>query len=108
MLKPEESANQIFEKIADSIVQSCKEHDWTISRTALLSLGFIESNVSSKVTYAQRYDLMITPAIHICLNYRSVDPSGPFQNLPDVSKFDLDLIINGQKTKSYQSQYVER
>ncbi|AKR42361.1 hypothetical protein [Methylophilus sp. TWE2] len=108
MLKPEENADQIFEIIKNSIVQSCQNHDWSIARNAVQTFGFAESDVSTTFTYAQRYDLMITPTIYLCLSYRSVDPSGPFQNLPDISKFDLGLSIDGQVVKSYTNEYEER
>ncbi|MGP1716422.1 MAG: hypothetical protein ACTS9Y_04525 [Methylophilus sp.] len=108
MLKPEENAEQIFEIVKNSIVQSCQNHDWSIARNAVQTFGFAESDVSTTFTYALRYDLMITSRIYLCLGYRSVDPSGPFQNLPDKSKFDLSLSIDGQVIKSYRDEYEER
>lgn len=52
MLTPEQSADQVFENIKGSIIESCKAHDWAITRRAVTILGFTESNVSSNFGYA--------------------------------------------------------
>lgn len=39
--------------------------------------------------------------------YRSYDPSGPFQNLPDINKIRLELRSNGSLIKEYYKEFED-
>lgn len=41
------------------------------------------------------------------LNIRSYDPSGPFQNIPDINRFTVKLVIGSQDIAIHDRQYSD-
>ncbi|MFD1122698.1 hypothetical protein ACFQ2T_09310 [Methylophilus flavus] len=105
MRTPNEFAEQIFEVLSFSINQACNEQDWYHVRRDALAYGFKQTDVSTTSAYGQRFDLLIEPGIYLCLQYRSFDPSGPFQNLPVTNKFELTFYTENGKIKSHQNSF---
>jgi hypothetical protein len=107
MRTPNEFAEQIFEVLSFSINQACHEQDWFNVKRDALAYGFKQTDVSTSSAYGQRFDLLIEPGIYLCLNYRSFDPSGPFQTLPVINRFELTYSSENDKIKSHQNGYDE-
>ncbi|MGP1716762.1 MAG: hypothetical protein ACTS9Y_06240 [Methylophilus sp.] len=107
MRSPNQFAEQIFEVLSFSINQACNEQDWFNVRRDALAYGFKQTDVSTSSAYGQRFDLLIEPGIYLCLTYRSFDPSGPFQTLPVISRFELTCAIENENIKSYQNGFDE-
>lgn len=107
MRTPNEFAEQIFEVLSFSIDQACSEQDWLNVRRDALAYGFKHSDVSTSSAYIQRFELMIESGIHLCLEYRSFDPSGPFQNLSVVNSFELTMTKDQAHIKSHYNSFDE-
>ncbi|MGQ2965195.1 hypothetical protein [Methylophilus sp.] len=107
MRSPKEFAEQIFEVLSFSINQACNEQDWYHVKRDALAYGFKQTDVSTPSAYGQRFDLVLESGIYLCLNYRSFDPSGPFQTLPVISRFELTFSVENEKIKSYQNGFDE-
>lgn len=106
-MAPNAFAEQIFEVLSFSIDQACRELDWSnVSRDAL-AFGFTQTDVSTSFSYAQRFDLAIAPNLSLCLHYRSFAPSGPFNTLPAISRFEVILAEGNDVVKSYQNGFDE-
>lgn len=107
MRTPNELADQIFEVLSFSINQACNELDWFNVRRDALAYGFKQIDVSTASAYGQRFDLLIEPGIYLCLQVRSFNPSGPFQTLPVINRFELTYSRENERIKSYQNGYDE-
>jgi len=107
MATPSEFAKQVFEAMRTAIDDACRQKDQSIASRVALALGFNEIDASANFTYAIKYDLAVSPEIKLSISYRSFDPSGPFQNLPDISRFDLVLLYDNKPTKSHRNEYEE-
>lgn len=107
MQTPHEFAKQVFEVLSFSIDQACSEQDWFNVRRDALAFGFTQTDVSTAFAYAQRFDLLIEPDIYLCLHYRSFNPSGPFQVLSAVSKFELTLSTGEAVMQSHDNGFDE-
>lgn len=107
MLTPNAFAEQVFDVLSFSIDQACSEQDWfNVSRDAL-AFGFTQTDVSTNFAYIQRFDLLLESGLYLCLNYRSFDPSGPFNSLPAISRFELCMSRDGEVVKTYQNGFDE-
>lgn len=101
-------AQQYFEAMKVAIDKTCLERDLSYVNQYAIDCGYNVNNVSSSFTYSLQYDLIFTDGLQVSLNYRSFDPSGPFQNIPDISRFDLKLINNSQTISSYRNEFEEK
>ncbi len=41
----------------------------------------------------------------VVFHYRSYDPSGPFQNLPDINKFRVELWVDGKLLELFEDSF---
>ena len=106
-MAPNEFAEQVFEVLSFSIDQACSEQDWLNVKRDALAFGFTQTDVSTSFAYAQRFELTVAPDIYLCLHYRSFDPSGPYNALPAISRFELILTVDKQVLKSHQNGFDE-
>ena len=44
----------------------------------------------------------------ILFSFKSYDPSGPFQNIPDVNKINLQLLQNGEVVEEINERYDDK
>ena len=96
---------QIFENLRESINIACLEKSDNPFLLAIENNGFTSENVTSGSTYAVRYIKADDEGSRIVINYRSVDPSGPFQNLPDINKYEIALEVKGKTIEKYHYEY---
>ena len=106
-MAPNEFAEQVFDVLSFSINQACDELDWSNVRRDALAFGFTQTDISTSFSYAQRFELIVAPNIHLCLHYRSFAPSGPFNALPAISRFELMLVVANQVTRTCQNGFDE-
>jgi hypothetical protein len=96
---------QIFETLRKSINIACLEKSDKPFLIAIENNGFTSEIVTSGSAYAVRYIKADDEGSRIVINYRSVDPSGPFQNLPDINKYDIALEVNGKTIEKNHYEY---
>lgn len=96
---------QIFENLRKSMNIACLEKSDEQFLIAIKNNGFTSENVTSGNTYAVRYIKADDEGARIVINHRSVDPSGPFQNLPDINKYEIALEVNGKTIEEYHYEY---
>ena len=96
---------QVFENLRKSINIACLEKSDKAFLIAIENTGFTSENVTSGSTYAVRYIKADDEGARIVIDYRSVDPSRPFQNLPDINKYEIALEVNGKTIEKYHYEY---
>ncbi|MGI2095320.1 hypothetical protein ACRN96_22610 [Shewanella oncorhynchi] len=79
----EQNANLIVDEVPKMGVTLIGEHNYM-----LLNGTYAESD-GSRLTF----------------HYRSYDPSGPFQNIPDVNKIKIELFFNNLSVSVYEDVF---
>ena len=97
----------IFNELKTALQLSCSARDDSQFRLFLSNNGFTEENTTNGFTFSMRYSLTHENG-SIVINYRSYDPSGPFQNLPDENKYDATLTLNGQPVESFATSFTDQ
>lgn len=88
--------NSIFEKIKSEMDIAKKEENFAHFRSAAQKLGLIEKDISAVVNIRYQYTLTLPSGEIISGTLCSYDQSGPFQNLPDMNKIEMQLTFNNQ------------
>lgn len=101
------NTREIFASLRNALEEARSQQDSSIATSAANSFGFVESDESRNFTFAVRYSYTGSDGYSIVLNYRSYDPSGPFQNLPDINKFSLTLVNGGSEEDSYSCSFED-
>lgn len=92
-----------FLVLKDALTKACSLKDHLIVKDVAKSLGFTETEQPRSMTH----EYLGADGWSIVLIIRSYDPSGPFQNLPDVNKFDLKLICDSSVKRGFSCSYED-
>lgn len=100
-------ARNLYEAIVTAIDKACASSNFLEVCDVAAQLGMIGGEVTS--FNALRYEFAYTDSEgdQVTLNVRSYDPSGPFQNEPDINRFTVKLISPGREVASHDRQYDE-
>ncbi len=96
-----------FIVLQEAVTKACSQKDYFIARDVAASLGFTETEQPRSITLSIKYEYRDSGGRSIVLIFHSYDPSGPFQNLPDVNKFDLKLIGTSSVEKEFSCSYED-
>lgn len=88
-----------------AIENACAEKNHLSVRDAALALGFVETDASRAMTLAFKYERIDPDGSSITLSFRSFDQSGPFQNLPDMNRFELKLLSHWELIEEFRAEY---
>ena len=86
-------AKELFDKISGYIEEAVRTQN---SSPLVDKIKILNLNTEGEVNYMNlncSFDGQDNSSIKFA--FRSYDPSGPFQNLPDVNKIKLQLLLNG-------------
>ena len=65
----------------------------------------IEGQIYGGMSLRYEYSYTGEAGHSVGLNVRSYDPSGPFQNEPDINRFTASLRVNGLESAIHDRQY---
>lgn len=99
---------KVFEFAKQLINDSCQEKSYDI-KDKLFLRGFIIEDLGTNVgrIINDRYTVE-DKYFTIILTHRCIDPSRPFQNIPDVHKFEIRLFQDDKEIESYCNEFSER
>lgn len=110
------TAQQIFDELKDRIISTCSEREY--SNFEISDLGFSIQDLNAGKTGGRlrddlyslsKFDDSEDKNEKITVRFWSYDQSGPFQNEPDINKFQLtwekDDKIQGTYNNSYEDDY---
>ena len=97
----------IFQTLRISLDEAREAKNHLIAKEAALNNGFTKEDLTHGLTvkYLFRYEDNEDGKIE--MEWRSYDPSGPFQNLPDMNKIELKCYIKSQLIDQYQVEYED-
>lgn len=86
-------ARELYEKIKGYIEEAAETQN---SSSLVVKVRDLNLNTTGQVNYMNLNCSYGAPdGSSIVFSFRSYDPSGPFQNLPDVNKIKLQLLQDG-------------
>ena len=97
-LPPGGSAGAFVYDGIDGFLEVCDE---------AVQLGMVGGEVKSFNALRYEFAYIDSEGGQVTLNVRSHDPSGPFQNEPDINRFTVKLICAGREMASHDRQYNE-
>lgn len=101
------STEKIFEEMKSLVSAACDAKEYSLVVQAAEKFGFhsIPANSSLKSFANLKYE--DSNGGEIMLIAKWYDPSGPFQNLPDINRIRLTLKMPGQKPIEYMDEYED-
>jgi len=96
-----------FIVLQEAVTEACSQKDYCIASDVAASLGFTETEQLRSITLSLMYEYQGSDGRSIVLNFRSYDPSGPFQNLTDINKFKLKLISTSLVEREFSCSYED-
>ncbi len=94
----------LFDAVKERIIEATKKEDYTLLE--LSDLGFIKKEIQDNRlihelhTFKDGNEMME-------VDFRCYDPSGPFQNLKDINKFEVVYKVDNKSINSYQTFYED-
>ncbi|MEZ6137078.1 MAG: hypothetical protein R3C53_19465 [Pirellulaceae bacterium] len=103
-----ESAVELFSDLKSALDATCSTRS-ELPFSSMLDLhGFVRQDVSTKFTFATRHTKALAANYSIIVNYRSYDPSGPFQSEPDENRFRITIEFDGNVLQTYERSYIDQ
>lgn len=101
------NAGKLFEEMKAYVDAACKEKDYSLAVQAAEKSGFrsVPRSSTSSVLADLRYKDVTGSEIWLVAKWH--DPSGPFQNLPDVNRIRLTLSVPGRPLIEYMGEYED-
>lgn len=97
-------AKEVFEKIRGYIETSAEAQDASYLIDKVRELG-----LDGEVNYMRfQCSYVAGDGSAILLDFRSYDPSGPFQNLPDRNKIKLQLLQHNIEIESIEETFDDK
>lgn len=100
-------AKTLYDAVASVIDKACESKGFREVCDVAAQLGMAGGELNS--FNALRYEFAYADEVgdQVTLNVRSYDPSGPFQNEPEINRFTVKLISRGREVASHERQYNE-
>lgn len=102
------NAEESFEAMKAFVDAACKAKDHSFAVIAAERLGFQHipiSGASSQVFANLRYQEPSGSEVWLVAKWH--DPSGPFQNIPDINRLRLTLKVPGCNPVEHMSEYED-
>jgi hypothetical protein len=100
-------AIQIFDSLIIAIDNACKNDGFLEMPEIALHLGMSGGRVESFNALRYEFNFSDSEGHVVSLSIRSYDPSGPFQNIPDINRFTAKLFANGAEIASHDKEYSD-
>jgi hypothetical protein len=101
------STEEKFIVLQEAVTKACSQKNYFIARDVAASLDFTETEQPRSMTLSLKYEYRGSDGRSIILIFHSYDPSGPFQNLPDMNKFDLKLLGTSSVEREFSCSYED-
>ncbi|MDN7754764.1 hypothetical protein [Burkholderia gladioli] len=99
------TAKQALDLLADAIARTVAARGFNEVCEYALQLGLTGGQTGSLTKLEYRFEGVDESGARVELHVRSYDPSGPFQNIPDINRFTVTLTENGVQTGRYHDEY---
>lgn len=101
------TTEEFFEEIKTFVDAACREKDHSLAVLAAEKLGFhsFPTSSTSQIFADLRYKDLTGCEIWLVAKWH--DPSGPFQNLPDINRIRLTLRVPGRPSIEYMGEYED-
>lgn len=101
------NTEELFEEMKASVAAACREKNHSIAVQAAERSGFhtFPTSGTSQVFADLRYKDYSGTEIWLVAKWH--DPSGPFQNLPDINRIRLTLKVPGRPPVEYMDEYED-
>jgi hypothetical protein len=100
-------AKMLFDALASAIDNACKSRGFLEVCDSAAKLGMIGGEVNSFNTLKYEFTYTDGEGGSVTMNVRSYDPSGAFQNEPDINRFTAKLLRDGREVDSYDRSYED-
>jgi hypothetical protein len=101
------TSKQVFDWLADAIERTVAAKGFNEVCQYAEQLGLTGGQTNSMTTLGYRFEGVDASGARVELYVRSYDPSGPFQNVPDINRFTVTLTENGVETGRYHDEYSD-
>ncbi|WP_140162557.1 hypothetical protein [Billgrantia desiderata] len=99
-------AEGLFKQIAGYIEEAARSQNSSPLVDRVKALGL---DTEGEVNYMHlKCSYMAEDGSSIKFSFQSYDPSGPFQNLPDVNKIHLQLLKNGEVVYEINERFDDK
>lgn len=99
-------AKEMFETISNYIEEAVANRDSSTLVDKVKALNLAIEGESNYMDLNCSYTA--SDGTSIVFSFHSYDPSGPFQNLPDVNKIKLQLISNGNLVSEVSQEFDDK
>lgn len=100
-------ARQIYDALVVAIDVACEERGFLEVCDEAIRLGMAGGQTGDIMTLGYKYEYTDEESQVVSLYVRSYDPSGPFQNEPDINRFTAKLHTNGREVASHDRSYTD-
>jgi hypothetical protein len=100
------NARELFDQISDYVTEA----EMTQNSSPLVDkVKALNLNIDGEVNYMNlNCSYQDQAGSSIKFSFRSYDPSGPFQNLPDVNKIEMQLFKNGAVISEINKRFDDK
>lgn len=100
-------ARQVYDSLVTAIDKACESRGFLEVCDVAVRLGMTGGEVKAFNSLRYEYAYKDDDGQTVDLNVRSYDPSGPFQNEPDINRFTAKLRVNGSEVVSHDRSYTD-
>lgn len=101
-------AAEVFEALKRGIDKALETENFLDVCTLAEQLRMDGGEETGTTSLSYRYEYLGNDDRKVTLHVRSYDPSGPFQNEPDINKFTVELFdAAGGRVSTYQQSYSD-
>lgn len=101
------SATSLYNAMIGVIDHACETLGFLEVCDVAARLGMAGGEIKSFNALRYEFTYSDSQGDQVTLNVRSYDPSGPFQNEPDINRFTAKLISGGREVASHDRQYAD-
>lgn len=100
-------AEKLFDEMKAFVDVACNEKNYFVAVQAAEKFGFQDFPTTSTSQIFSDLRYKDSGGCEVSLVAKWHDPSGPFQNLPDITRIRLTLRVPGQPAVEYMGEYED-
>ena len=97
----------MYESLASAIDSSCNKRDHLEFNQFVAANDFVTEDTTRGMIYARQYTRTFADKSKLVVEYRSCDPTGPFQNDPDINKFEVRIVLGDKTISEFKQEYSD-
>jgi hypothetical protein len=99
-------AKQKFDAVKALVQQASKDQDANLIVHEVPKLGLNIVGESNYMLLNCEYEASDSTSLKF--HYHSYDPSGPFQNIPDINKVKIELFNKGELVEKHEESFDDK